>query len=163
MSVNHELRVVEGVAKLLEKDSFNDVTIVTSNGQVKANKVILCATSEYFATRICNNNIFTSKEQVVTIEETNKGTMELVLRYLYTGKMEYEDLNLREYLDLLWLLKTMELLDLFSTIEKYLIENIREETYSFEKLLLTASYSEQLELPKSREKYCMSLILTLKR
>ena len=132
MSVNHELRVVESVAKLLEKDSFNDVTIVTSNGQVKANKVILCATSEYFAARICNNNSFKSKEEVVTIQETNKETMGLVLRYLYTGKMEYEyeDLNLREYLDLLWLLKTMELWDLLSMIEKYLIENIREETYT---------------------------------
>ena len=49
MSVNHEGLVLEDISNLLENESYNDVTIELENGNVEANKVIICARSEYFA------------------------------------------------------------------------------------------------------------------
>ena len=47
-SLNHELKVSKNIAKLFQNEAFNDVTIVLNNGELKANKVILCATSKFF-------------------------------------------------------------------------------------------------------------------
>ena len=49
MSVNHEGLVLEDISNLLENESYNDVTIELENGHVEANKVVICARSEYFA------------------------------------------------------------------------------------------------------------------
>ena len=47
MSIDHQDKVANYVVKMLEDDSFHDVTIVCDNGEVKANKGILCASSKY--------------------------------------------------------------------------------------------------------------------
>ena len=76
-------------------------------GEVKANKVILCARSVYFA-GVFNNNIIKSEDATNTIPvPSTKEAVELMVKYLYTGKMEYKELTLKEILDLLKLLEIM--------------------------------------------------------
>ena len=73
-----------------------------------------------------------------------------VLHYLYSGKMEFEDLNLQDTLDLLHLIQFMKM-NLFTTLESYLINKIEEGGFSFEKILLhlnvteSSKYSEVLK------------------
>ena len=86
MSINHHEKVANYVAKMLEDDSYHDVTIVCDNGEVKANKVILCASSNYFA-GVFNNNVIKSEDANSIPVPSTKDTMELVIKYLHTGKM----------------------------------------------------------------------------
>ena len=147
MSVNHEGLVLEDISNLLENESYNDVTIELENGNVEANKVIICARSEYFAEVFKSFNSFKLSDELsskVTVSST-KEAMEMVIRYLYTGKIEYSDMTFKESLDLLNLLKTMEM-SLFETIESFTLNKIKEGAFSTEKLLLMASASDKLKL-----------------
>ena len=95
--VNHQGKVANYVVKILEDDSFHDVTIVCDNGEVKANKGILCASSKYFA-GLFNNNIIKTEDSNCRISvpstsfgSSTKAAMEVVVKYLHTGKMEYKE------------------------------------------------------------------------
>ena len=87
-SLNHELKVSKNIAKLFQNEAFNDVTIVLNNGELEANKVILCATSKFFykAFLIKSESEALSTSSVKV--NATKEAMEMVLKYLYTGKMK---------------------------------------------------------------------------
>ena len=134
MSINHHEKVANYVAKMLEDDSYHDVTIVCDNGEVKANKVILCASSNYFA-GVFNNNVIKSEDANSIPVPSTKDTMELVIKYLHTGKMEYKDFTLKEILDLLKLLEFMGEENLFSAVEGFTVDKIQNQEFTHEKLL----------------------------
>ena len=151
MSINHQEKVTNFVAKMLEDDFYHDVTIVCDNGEVKANKVILCASSKYFS-GLFNNNVLKSEDANDTIPvPTTQDAMELVIKYLYTGKIESKEFTLKEILDLLKLLELMGEGDLFSEVESYILNKIRNKEFSHEKLLLNASTSEKFKFENITE------------
>ena len=119
MSVNHEAKLVEKITNLMTKDSFNDVRIRMSNGvQVEANKVILAAMSDFFNEKLQEN---VTKDQFLEIDleiSSTEEMFELVMKYLYTGKMDFETLSLKDLLDLMNLLKFLDL-KVFSEVEKF--------------------------------------------
>ena len=126
-SLNHELKVSKNIAKLFQNEAFNDVTIVLNNGELKANKVILCATSKFFyeAFHVKSDSKALSTSSVKV--NATKEAMEMVLKYLYTGKMKFDDLNFREYLDLLSLLRAMEMNEVFIKIQHHVIDKIQHK------------------------------------
>ena len=119
MSVNHEAKLVEKITNLMTKDSFNDVRIRMSNGvQVEANKVILAAMSDFFNEKLQEN---VTKDQFLEIDleiSSTKEMLELVMKYLYTGKMDFEALSLKDLLDIMNLLKFLDL-EVFSEVEEF--------------------------------------------
>ena len=130
--INHQGKVANYVTKMLEDDSFHDVTIVCDNGEVKANKVILCASSNHFS-GVFNNNIIKSEDATNTfLVPSTKESMELVIKYLHTGKMEYKELSLKEILDLLKLLELLGEGNLFSAVEGFTLNKIRNKEFSHE-------------------------------
>ena len=147
--VNHPGKVANYVAKMLEDDSFHDVTIVCDNGEVKANKGILCASSKYFAGLFNNNTIKTEDSNcTISVPSTSSGSstkaaMEVVVKYLHTGKMEYKEFTLNSILDLLKLLELMGEENLFSAIEDFTLSQIRNKKFSYEQILINASTSEK--------------------
>ena len=124
MSVNHEAKLVEKITNLMTKDSFNDVRIRMSNGvQVEANKVILAAMSDFFNEKLQEN---VTKDQFLEIDleiSSTKEMLELVMKYLYTGKMDFETLSLKGFLDLMNLLKFLDL-EVFSEVEDFTINKV---------------------------------------
>ena len=109
MSSNYESRLLENLSKMLENEAFHDITIGLSEGHnvLKTNKSILCSNSTYFASFFNNNNNLKKNGTNVDIEvPITRESITLVLRFLYTGRMEYESLSLRETLNLLKLLGT---------------------------------------------------------
>ena len=153
-SLNHELKVSKNIAMLFQNEAFNDVTLVLNNGELKANKVILCATSKFFyeAFHIKSESEAFSTSTVKV--NSTKEAMEMVLKYLYTGKMNFDVLNFREYLDLLSLLRAMGIKKIFNKIQKHVLEKIgkmswedeTERYFSSEKMLMYAAHSEDLKL-----------------
>ena len=150
--INHQGKVANYIAKMLDDDSFHDVTIVCDNGEVKANKVILCASSKYFS-GLFNNNVLKSEDANDTIPvPTTQDAMELVIKYLHTGKIESKEFTLKEILDLLKLLGLMGEGGLFVAVEGFILNKIRNKEFSHEKsLLLTASTSEKFKFENITE------------
>ena len=142
MSVNHEAKLVENITNLMTKDSFNDVRIRLSNGvQVEANKIIIAAMSTFFNEKLQENVI---KDQFLEIDLeilSTKEMLELMIKYLYTGKMDFETLSLKDLLDLMNLLKFLDL-EVSSEVEKFTKEKIEAGDFSLEKLLILSSTAE---------------------
>ena len=69
-------------------------------------------------------------------------SMEIVLKFLYTGKMDCDSLSLRDIFDLMKLLELMEEKDLFLDVEEYLIEKLEDRQFPIEKVLLLAKVCE---------------------
>jgi len=148
MSVNHEAKLVENITKLMTKDSFNDVRIRLSNGvQVDANKVILAAMSDFFNEKLQEN---VTKDQFLEIDleiSSTKEMLELVMKYLYTGKMDFDTLSLKDLLDLMNLLKFLDL-EVFSEVEKFTKNKIEDGEFSLEKMLILSSTAEAYNFDK---------------
>ena len=104
----------------------------------------MCASSNYFA-GVFNNNVIKSEDANSIPVPSTKDTMELVIKYLHTGKMEYKDFTLKEILDLLKLLEFMGEENLFSAVEEFTLNQIRNKEFSHEKILLMASTSEKFK------------------
>ena len=109
----------------LSDPEYCDVTIVASDGEIGANKVILGMRSQYFRSMFSSNNNFVESQQNRVKMPYTKVVLEKVVIYLYGGKMKYDDVDLRSQLELLELLNLMNLSSEFSTVEGFVMESIR--------------------------------------
>ena len=82
--------------KLLEVDSMNDITIKLEDGEIKACKGILMTQSEYFETMLGTENFKEGKSKVIEMKTFKKAPMEKVIRFIYSGKVEFDGLDNKE-------------------------------------------------------------------
>ena len=148
MAVNHEAKLIENITNMMKRDSFNDVRIRLSNGvQIDANKGILSAMSTFFFKKLHENEVQKSTSDGKFLEvdldiSSTKDMLELVIKYLYTGKMDFESLILKDLIDLLNLLKFLELDDLMLEVEANTLKMIEEGGFALEKILILSSTAE---------------------
>ena len=92
-------RFKSDILAMITSGTSNDVNILLEDGEILANKDVLCARSDYFATMFSNNK----DNQVKFVEgETNKVNMvhctkvimQKIVNYLFSGDMSIHDLNL---------------------------------------------------------------------
>ena len=69
---------VEDILRMLERGSLNDVKIVLSDGEIFANKDILMARSEYFATMFSNKKFKEGETDSVDMSHCSKAIMEKI-------------------------------------------------------------------------------------
>ena len=90
----------EDLLKMLERGSLQDVKIKLSDGEIVANKDILMARSDYFATMFNNNSFVEGKNNSVEMSHCSKAIMEKIVKYLFGGKVTFEDFPLAQLLEL---------------------------------------------------------------
>ena len=90
MSFNYEVRVLGNLSKMLDKDSFHDLTIGLNEGHG----------STYFASFFNNNSLENEAQNVDIKIPTTLESMKLVIRFLYTGKLECDSLSMKDIFDL---------------------------------------------------------------
>lgn len=76
--------------KLLDNSDNSDVTINVGEQKLHAHKIILTARSPVFAAMFQHDMLESSTNQI-DIEDIDYDTMKRVLRFVYTGKIEYND------------------------------------------------------------------------
>ena len=115
------------IMAMVTSGTSNDVVIVLEDGEIMANKDVLSARSDYFAT------MFTNYKDVKFVEgETNKVDMshctkvimEKIIKYLFSGDMELHDLTLPELVKMLNMTSMMMLDDIHEDIKEYVLERI---------------------------------------
>merc|ERR1719480_439092 len=94
--------LIKDLLNMLEQGSLNDVKIKLSDGEIVANKDILIARSDYFASMFGNNNKFIEGEtgSVDMSHYCSKAVMEKIIKFLFSGRVYFGDLSLIQLLDL---------------------------------------------------------------
>ena len=101
--------------------------------------------SSFFSKQLEENLVCTSDGKFLEIEvntSSTKEALDLVIRYFYTGKMNFESLSLKDLLDLLNLLVFLEMYELYTLVEVFTKKKIEEGSFSLEKILILSSTAE---------------------
>ena len=110
---------VEDIVKILERGSLNDAKIKLSDGEIVANKDILMARSEYFATMFSNNKFVEGETSSVDMSYFRKAVMEKIINFLFSGEMTITQMALEQLLELTHATDMMLLTKLKEKVEDY--------------------------------------------
>ena len=92
--------LAKDLLKLLQQGSLHDVKIKLSDGEINANKDILMARSDYFATMFSNNKFVEGETGSVDMSYCSKAVMGKIIKFLFSGTVTFEDLSLAQLLEL---------------------------------------------------------------
>ena len=105
--------------KILERGSLNDVKIKLSDGEIVANKDILMARSDYFATMFSNNKFIEGETDSADMTYCSKAVMERIVKFLFSGEVTFDQLSLPQLLELSYMTDMMLLAKFKDTLEEY--------------------------------------------
>lgn len=80
--VDHSSDVIADLLKVLRHGSQNNITINCLDGEIIANKDILCLRSEYFRVMF-SCDMKETMEGVVNMKHTHKRAMKIVIEYIF--------------------------------------------------------------------------------
>ena len=144
--LNDETEVIKDLLDHLQDPEFNDVTIEASDGKVSANRTILSVRSLYFRSMLSANNNFVESSTGQVKLPYPKAVIEKVVFYIYSGRMDCADMDLRLLLDLLELLNLMNLPSKYSKVEAFTLQNITAGKYPLSDCLRSLEDSSKMVL-----------------
>ena len=120
-NLDDKSKLAEDLLKMLKDGTSNDVKIVLEDGEIRANKDILMARSDYFATMLSNENFVEGRDNCVDIRKwsVTKKVMEKVINYLFSGEMKMYDLSLIDLLKLMHAADIMLLKDIAEKVKTF--------------------------------------------
>ena len=128
---------------------FCDIKIKTNDGEIAASKFILSIRSEYFRVMFSNNFVESSSGTVKM--PYPRAVVDKVIRYLYTGQMEFKDPNLERLLDVLDLLRMMNLSEEFKQLERYTSDLIYKGKFRLSSCLRNLDKSSKMRMEQVGE------------
>ena len=81
-------KLVEDMLRMLEVGSSNDVKIILKDGEIFANKDVLSARCDYFATCFRNKNFIEWETNKSDFGHCSRVIMEKIVHYLFIGEVE---------------------------------------------------------------------------
>ena len=114
----------EDILKILDRGSTNDVEIKLSDGEIVANKDILMARSEYFATMLGNNKFVEGETGSVDMSHCSKLVMEKIIKFLFSGEVSFDQMSLAHHLELIHMTDMMLLTEFKDRVEDFVVDKI---------------------------------------
>ena len=133
--------------ELLKCEDNLDVTIVCDDGEIRSNKSVLSAKSEYFTTMFKSDTFKESNGKVEV--PCKKKIMDKVIEYiyfLYGGKLNLSTLNPEEQLQLLDMFRMMMLEDASAILMDHFMRDVVCRIYSKEAVESLNKYVDILDL-----------------
>ena len=115
---------VQDVLKMLERGSLNDVKIKLCDGEIIANKDILIARSEYFATMFRNNKFIEGETNTIDMGHCSKTVMGKIVKFLFSGDVKFSDLSLDQLVRLSYMSQMMLLNKFKDEVDEYTTTNV---------------------------------------
>ena len=111
---------------MLTDGTTNDVKVVLNDGEIFANKDVLSAGSDYFATMFSNKKtkFIEGETNTVTFSHCSKAVMEKIIQFLFSGNLELHEVSLRDLVMMMNMTAMMMLDDLKESIQQYVLEII---------------------------------------
>lgn len=85
----------DGLFDLLENDKLVDCVLKIKDKEFPCHRLVLCACSSYFRSIILSD-LEESKKKEIVLEDVEPGVMGLVLKYLYTSKINVTEHNVQD-------------------------------------------------------------------
>lgn len=85
----------DGLYDLLENDKLVDCVLKIKDKEFPCHRLVLCACSSYFRS-IFLSDLDESKKKEIVLEDVEPGVMGLVLKYLYTSKINVTEHNVQD-------------------------------------------------------------------
>ncbi|XP_039983199.1 kelch-like protein 40b [Xiphias gladius] len=85
----------DGLFDLLENDKLVDCVLKIKDKEFPCHRLVLCACSSYFRT-IFLSDLEESKKREIELEDVEPGVMGLILKYLYTSKINVTEQNVQD-------------------------------------------------------------------
>ncbi|KAM9839409.1 kelch-like protein 40b [Aulostomus maculatus] len=85
----------DGLYDLLENEKLVDCVLKIKDKEFPCHRLVLCACSSYFRS-IFLSDLEESKKQEIVLEDVEPGVMGLVLKYLYTSKINVTEQNVQD-------------------------------------------------------------------
>lgn len=85
----------DGLYDLLENDKLVDCVLKIKDKEFPCHRLVLCACSSYFRS-IFLSDLDESKKKEIVLEDVEPGVMGLVLKYLYTSKINVTEQNVQD-------------------------------------------------------------------
>ena len=114
----------EDILKMLERGSTNDVEIKLRDGEIVANKDILMARSEYFATMLSNNKFVEGETGSVDMSHCSKLVMEKIIKFLFSGEVTFDQMSLAHHLELILMTDMMLLTEFKDKVEDFVVDEM---------------------------------------
>ena len=125
----------KAMLELLHVSEFSDVKIkAIDGGTIPANKAVLSVRSEHFRA-VFSNNFVESRDATVELPFT-KAVLEKLVRYLYSGQMDCEDMSLQSLLELMGLLNMVNLATELAAVEGLVKDKIKKRKFSLSDCLM---------------------------
>jgi len=120
---DYSASVTKSVNNLIEDQEFTDVTLVCEdNQQIKAHKVILSASSDFFQTVLTVNR---HQHPLIYLKGISKKRLKQVIEFIYIGETNVEEIDVDSFLELG---KDLKIAGLVDDLEK--VEEVQEPTHA---------------------------------
>ena len=165
--VDHSSDVIADLLKVLRQGSQNDVTIICMDGEIFANKDILCLRSEYFRVMF-SCNMKETMNRVVNMKHTTKRAMKIVIEYIFTGRLrtrwdESDEEIIQTFLEILNTSRIMMLDNLYTQLEAIITAMLPEKIKNLEDLVQGWILVEKYQLDAVREIFLRHVVIHLKQ
>ena len=153
----------EDLLKMVEQGSTNDVKIKLRDGEIVANKDILMARSNYFATMFSNNKFVEGETGSVDMH-CSKAIMEKIVKFLFSGRVTFWDLTFVQLLELSHMSEMMLLSKFKNKVDEYLLDIIRDgkDVIILPELISGAKIAEMYNLSSIGSYIMLEVFLKLK-
>ncbi|XP_041768288.1 BTB/POZ domain-containing protein 9-like isoform X1 [Anopheles merus] len=116
--IDHSDQVLVCLGELCTSVDYSDVTFLVQNEQIPAHRAILAARSEYFRA-LLYGGLKESNQSKITLDVSSTAFKQL-LRYIYTGSLELQDMEVDDILTLLGLVHQYGITAFVKAISDYL-------------------------------------------
>ena len=155
----------EDLLKMLEVGSPNDIKIKLSDGEIVANKDILMARNDYFKTMFSNNKFIEGETGSVDMSHCSKAIMEKIIKFLFSGRVTFLDLDFLQLLELSHMSEMMLLSKFKDKLDEYLLDIIRDggkDVKFLPDLILGAKIADRYNLSSIGSRIMLEILLKLK-
>ncbi|CAN7988268.1 unnamed protein product [Ixodes hexagonus] len=118
-TLNHVGWLAEHVGSLLLQPEYSDVLLVVGGARLPAHRLILASCSSYFRA-LLYGGMRESQQDEVVLQDTPREAFELLLRYIYTGKLQLSGLKECVVLEVLELSHLYGFLELEAGVSRFL-------------------------------------------
>ena len=166
--VDNTSELIRDLLNMAKGGTTNDVKIILEDGEIFANKAILIARSDYFATMLSNSNknqFVEGRTNSVDLSFCSKVVMEKIINYLFSGRMNLHELSVPNMINILNMAKMMLMDSLCERIETILSEFIFLDTEYpriIPELINGVVLAERYNLVNVKNELCKSIALSLK-
>ena len=163
---NGREKFVTDILSMLKKENLNNVKIILEDGEIRANKDVLSARSDYFATMFSNKEykFIEGETNTVNLSFCKKVIMEKIIHYLFSGDMNFHNLSLPLLVEMMNVSSMMMLDELVVSIKELVLRLVPDSGVNFgflPELVEGLILAEQFKLETIKDAISKELFLSL--